>query len=729
MSERLVIRAGHAYTQELGLRPDGLILATLGSQQAGIHFWETRGGRPLGVWHGQGRLQGFLLSQDRLLSWGEGRACLWDCQGLHHGQLDFPLLKDYVNAEGVSLDSRNLLLGGSPVRLVNSRTGKVRAEFPKERWIHVGPRGRRLVLGNRLISGISGREVYQFENACARAAFSPEERWLAVAGYSDCFLTLMDLDRSQTFRHEAHRHRIVALQFSPDGLYLASLDEQGWVTVVDLEKGHSQVQDCQLEGVNLLGWLGRDRLVVGDGSGAYRLLEVTPDLLRASTVVPGPLVTENGVGRWVLGAEGQAAWALGPHVSIRHLASGQMLGCLPSPLRGEPRVRQQLVGQTVLVEGQPWDLHRGKPLSSEPYAALGQHLLARRGEYYILDEQVSLPIPIEVPHLRAVCARLRSFVFSDSSGRRLEIWRGQGEQCSRWRTAPELACNPQGLQFNAGGQLLSWHDGQGHTSLWLPEVNRLVACPGPIALLPQGWVECDASGQVQLRDLQGQVRRQLAGGNPWAWVFQSQEWLLLVAPRRAEVWDQRLETRLVAWELPGLSGAVLTEDGQCLAGIESSGDVSMWKLPDGRLLGPPQPFHPQDLPHLKFVSGHGLALACAGKECGCWFLREGRFEWLRFGEPWFSGVHPLPGGQVLLLTQDGAWHLYGGRPLQRLASLSTANNGGWLVLSQDGRWDSNPDLYTRVVLPSGRQPPAPEDSLWERFICGPTSLPADDPAA
>jgi WD40 repeat protein len=722
-SPRLVIRAGHPYTQDLALRPDGLILATLGTQQAGLHFWETRGGRPLGVWHGHPRLQRFLLSQDRLLTWGEGRACLWDCQGLHHGHLEFPLIREYSSAEGVQLGPRQLLLGGSPVRLINSRNGKVRAEFPKERWLHLGPRGRRLLAGNRLLSGVSGRVVHQFENACAQAAFSPEERWLAVAGYSDAFLTLMDLDRAQTFKHEAHAHRIIAMQFSPDGLYLASLCEKGGLTVVDLEKGSSQVLECQLEGVNVLGWLGPERLMVGDGTGAYRLVEVAPEGLRASTVVPGPLVTENGVGRWLLGPDGLAAWTLGPHLSIRHLGSGQLVGGLPGPLRSEPRVRQQLIGETVLVEGQPWDLLTGKRMSHEAYGPLGERLVARRGENYVLDEEVAVPVPPEVPHLRAVCQRLRLAVFSNASGKRLEVWRRDNQVWSRWRTSPELPSNPQGLKFNAGGQLLSWHDGQGHSTVWIPELNRLLPGTGPVALLPHGWVECDASGLVVLRDVQGQARRQLAGSNPWSWVFCNQ-CVVLVHPTRAEVWDARLEQQLGAWELPGLTGAILTDEGSHLAGIESSGDISLWSLPQGKPLGPSQPFDPRDLPHLKFVSAHGLALACAGKECGVWLLADGHFEWLRFGEPWFSGVHPLPGERVLLLTQDGSWHLYGGRPLRRLISLSTAQDAGWLALAEDGRWDSSPELYGRVLLDSGGSPPAPEADLWQSvFGCETASPP------
>ncbi|MBS2038716.1 hypothetical protein JST97_27290 [bacterium] len=729
MMERLVIRAGHPYTQDLGLRPDGLILATLGTQQAGIHFWETRGGRPLGVWLGHPRLQRFFLSQDRLLSWGEGRACLWDSQGLHHGQLDFPMIKEYSGAEGVSLGTRHLLLGGSPVRLVNARTGKVRAEFPRERWLHLGPRGRRLVVGNRLVSGVSGREVHQFENACAQAAFSPEERWLAVAGYSDSFLTLMDMDRGQTFKHEAHRARIIAMQFSPDGLYLASLDEQGGLTLVDLDRGDSQVLASALEGVNVLGWLGPERLMVGDGSGAYRLLEVAPERLRASTVVPGPLVAEGGVGRWLLGPEGLAVWALGPHVSVRHLSSGQVVGGLPGPLRGEPRVRQRLVGQTVLVEGQPWDFQTGKPLSNQCYFALGQHLVSRRDEHYFVDEKVCLPVPPEAPQIRAVCSRLRSLVFSDARGRRLEVWRGQAQEWSRWRTSPELPTNPQGMQFNSGGQLLSWNDGQGSTTVWLPELNRVFSCAGAVALLPQGWVECDAAGQVAVRDAQGQVRHQMAGSLPWSWVFWSQAGLVLVSPHRAEVWDGQLARLQGCWELPGLSGASLTEDGRFLAGIETAGDISLWSLPEGKLLGPSQPFHPQDLPHLKFESGHGLALACAGKECGCWFLDSGQFEWLRFPEPWFSGLYPLPGGRVLLLTQDGCWHLYGGRPLRRQATLRTCQDGGWLVLSEDGQWEATPELYSRVLSPSGGHPQPPQEGLWESIICERSSLPATDQVA
>ena len=122
MNERLVIRAGHPYTQDLAFRPDGLILATLGTQQAGVHFWEVRGARPLGVWHGHPRLQGLRLAQDRLLSWGEGRACLWDSSPLHYGSLDFRLLKDFTGiGEGSQLGSRQFLLGGTTVRLAAKR--------------------------------------------------------------------------------------------------------------------------------------------------------------------------------------------------------------------------------------------------------------------------------------------------------------------------------------------------------------------------------------------------------------------------------------------------------------------------------------------------------------------------------------------------------------------------------------------------------------------------------
>ena len=115
MNVRLVLRAGHPYTQDFSFRPDGLILATVGTQQAGVHFWEVRGARPLGVWHGHPRLQGLRLSQDRLLSWGDGRACLWDSSPLHRGSLEFSLLKDYRGEDG-RLGSRRFLLGGPSLR-------------------------------------------------------------------------------------------------------------------------------------------------------------------------------------------------------------------------------------------------------------------------------------------------------------------------------------------------------------------------------------------------------------------------------------------------------------------------------------------------------------------------------------------------------------------------------------------------------------------------------------
>lgn len=731
MSERLVIRAGHPYTQDLAFRPDGLILATVGTQQAGLHFWEVRGGRPLGVWHGHPRLQGLRLGQDRMLSWGEGRACLWDSTPLHHGSLDFQLLKDFTGiGDGSQLGSRHFVLNGSTTRMGQSRTGKVLLELAGERWCHLGPRGRRLVVGNRLVSGVSGRIVHQFDSACAQAAFSPEERWLAVSGYSDGFLTLMDLERAQSYRHEAHAHRIVRLQFSPDGLYLASLCEKGGLTVVDLESGHSHCLETELEGVSALGWLGLDRLMVGDSSGAYRLVEVTPEGLRASTVVPGPLLTESGTGRWLLGPDGLAAWTLGAHLGIRHLATGQTVSLLPAPLRPEPRVRQQLVGQTVLVEGFPWDLQRGKAQPGGPLAELGGVLIGRRGQEYQVGE-FSVPAPSEAPELRAICPRRRAFAFTNKSGQRLEIWRAAPNHhgWSRWRTAPALPHNPQGLTFSTNGQLLSWQDGNGGSNVWIPEVNRLFPSTGPTVLLPQGWVEADASG-IQLRDGQGNVRRQLPGSSGWRWLLHSSvAGVLLIAPHRAEAWNLDMDTLRGAWELPGLVAARLTDDGSTLLGIEASGDITLWSVPQGRALGPSQPFHPHDLPHLQLSSGHGLALACAGRECGCWRLEDGSFEWIRFAEPWFSGVYPLPGQRVLLLTQDGSWHLYAGRPLRRQASLSTAQNDGFLVRGEGGRWDSSPELYSKVLLDSGRQAPAPEDELWQALISLPSSLLAVDRAA
>lgn len=729
MSERLVIRAGHPYIQDLAFRPDGLILATVGTQQAGLHFWEVRGGRPLGVWHGHPRLQGLRLGQDRLLSWGEGRVCLWDSTPLHQGSLDFPLLKDFSGiGDGSQLGSRQFLLSGSTTRLGDSRNGKVLLELPGERWCHLGPRGRRLVVGNRLVSGVSGRIVHHFETACAQAAFSPEERWLAVSGYSDPFLTLMDLERAQSYRHEAHACRIVRLQFSPDGLHLASLCEKGQLTVVDLESGHSHCLDSQLEGVSALGWLGADRLVVGDSSGAYRLVEVALEGLRTSTIVPGPLLTESGTGRWLLGPDGLAAWTLGGHLGMRHLPTGQTVGQLPAPLRSEPRVRQQLVGQTILVEGHPWDLERGKAQPGGPLAALGEVLVARRAQEYQVGDLV-VSAPCEAPQLRAVCPRLRSFAFTDKSGQRLDIWRQDAHNWSRWRTAPALPGSPQNLHFSSNGQLLSWQDGNGGSVVWMAEANRLFACTGPTALLPQGWVEADASGAVQLRDGHGNVRRQLPGSTDWRWLLHSPAaGVLLVAPGRAEVWNLEMDTLRGAWELPGLVRASLTEDGSALLGVEASGDITLWSVPQGHPLGPSQPFHPHDLPHLQVSSGHGLALACAGRECGCWRLEDGSFEWIRFAEPWFSGAYPLPGQRVLLLTQDGSWHLYAGRPLRRLASLSTAQNDGFLVMDEGGRWDSSPELYGKVLLDSGRQAPAPEDDLWQTLISLPSSLPKVDRA-
>lgn len=354
-------------------------------------------------------------------------------------------------------------------------------------------------------------------------------------------------------------------------------------------------------------------------------------------------------------------------------------------------------------------------------AALGDQLVARRGQHYQFGE-LSVFAPAEVPQLRAVCGRQRSFAFTDKSGQRLDIWRRDAREWSRWRTAPALASDPQGVQFSANGQLLTWHDGQGHSTVWIPEANRLYACSGPTLLLPQGWLESDASAVVQLRDGQGNVRRRLSGANGWRWLLHSPALgIVLVAPRRAEAWNLELDALRGAWELPGLVGASLTEDGRFLLGIEASGDVTLWSLPEGKPLGPSQPFHPQDLPHLQVSSGHGLALACAGRECGCWRLEDGSFEWIRYAEPWFSGVYPLPGQRILLLTQDGSWHLYAGRPWRRQASLSTAQNDGFLVVSDGAGWDSSPELYHRVLMDSGRQAPAPQDDLWQNLISLPSS--------
>jgi len=723
MSDRLVLRAGHAYTQDLAFRPDGLILATLGTQQAGLHFWEVRGGQPLGVWHGHPRLQRVLLGQDRLLSWGEGRARLWDSQGLQHGRLEFPLLGEFpCGGEGAQLGPRHFLLGGNTVRLGNSRTGKILLEFPGERWFHLGPRGRRLMLGSgtqsRLMSGVSGRVVHQFESGCARVAFSAEERWLALAGYSDSHITLMDVDRGQSFRHEAHAQRVLQCQFSPAGLHLASLSESGALTVVDLEAGHSLCLECQLEGACALHWMGAEMLMVGDSTGAYRMIEVSPEALRPHPIVPGPLISESGTGRWLPGPDGIAAWTLGPYLSIRHLASGQLLASLPAPLRGEARVRQQLVGETVLVEGFPWELARGKPQPGGPLYALGDRLVARRGADYVLGAELAVGAPPEVPQLRAVCAQGRYFAFSDVTGKRLEVWRRDARDWSRWRTAPELPGTPLNPHFSPGGQLLSWEDGQGGRRVWLTEPNRVHVSSGPVVLLPRGgWVESDAAGKVELRDGQGQLRRQLNTSSPWTSLhYSAAELVVLLGPGRAEAWNPELDRIRGSWDLPPLVRASLTEDGQFLVGVEANGDISLWSLPLGRLLGPAQPFRPEDLPHLIISSGHGLVLACAGRECGVWHLPSGRFEWLRFAEPWFSGVYPLSGGRALLLTQDGSWHLYAGQPLSRQATLSTAQQGGWLVTSTDGRWDASPDLYGRILLDSGRQPPAPEDGLWERIL-------------
>lgn len=723
MRDRLVIRAGHPYTQDLAFRPDGLILATVGTQQAGLHFWEVRGGHPLGVWHGHPRLQRALLSQDRLLTWGDGRARLWDTQPLQHGQLEFPLLGEFpCGGEGAQLGARHFLVGGKSVRLGSSRTGKIMLEFAGDRWFHLGPRGRRLMLGSgtqsRLLSGVSGRVVHQFESGCARAAFSAEERWLAIAGYSDSHITLMDVDRSQTFRHEAHAQRVLDCQFSPAGLHLASLSESGALTVVDLEGGHSLCLECQLEGACALAWLGHEMLMVGDSTGAYRLIEVSPESLRPHPVVPGPLLSEPGTGRWLRGPDGLAAWTLGPYLSVRHLASGQVLASLPAPLRGEPRVRQQLVGQTVLVEGFPWELTRGKPQGGGPLFALGERLVARRGAEYVIGSEWAVGAPEEVPQLLAVCAQGRDFAFSDGSGKRLEVWRRDSRHWGRWRTAPELPTRPLNPRFSPTGHLLSWEDDQGGRRVWLTEPNRVHLNSGPVLLLPQGgWVESDTAGKVQLRDGQGQLRRQLDGSSAWTSLHYSAAGLVvLIGPGRVEAWNPELDRIRGSWDCPPLARASLTEDGQFLVGVESNGDISLWSLPLGRLLGPAQPFRTEDLPHLNICSGHGLALACAGRECGVWHLDTGRFQWLRFAEPWFSGVYPLAGGRVLLLTQDGSWHLYAGRPLTRQATLSTAQEGGWLVTSQSGSWDASPDLYGKIILASGRQPPAPEDGLWERIL-------------
>jgi WD40 repeat protein len=722
----LVLRAGHADTQALAFRPDGRVLATCAAQESTLHFWRVRDGALLGVFAGHPKLRRFALSQNRLLTFGPSRVRLWRTTLMDRQGFDFELLAEYAaDSDRLVLNSRHFLFrqAGSQVALGDIQEGKIKHTYPEARWFYTGERGRRVLLGaekSYLYSGVSGRQVGELEVGCAMASFSPEDRWLACAGLNDSKVTLVDTESLQIWPLEAHRQRVLMGAFSTDGLWFASVAEDATLCLVNLEDWRMTLFSCQFGPATLLQWLCGNRVVVGDAAGVYQVFQATRGGVQAH---PKQSILSTGErGAWCAGPDSLAAWApRGQSVRIHNLSESIALSQLAPPLRSEVLPPQKLVGQAVLVGTRPWSLSHGRPLTLEGECQpVSDFLVGRRGaRYQMLDGFSFQALPAS--ELLAICPEALRFAFYLPESSQLQVLQREGEALHSWRTRPWTGRDPAASFFSPFAPLLCSPLSPSSWQVWLLESDLCQTVAGRPVFLPEGgWVNV-GDNDLERWSNEGQrldsrrLEEKLLG------LKLSPAGYLVAANRQGvQLVGADFKQRIGSINIPEIHKFSLSADGNWLFVLHHDARLSVWSLPAGVRLGEPRAFDESDRDSLTMNSGHGWLLASAGGKCGCWHLGSGTFEWLDFPESWLEGVYPLAGGRVLLLTQ-GAWHLYSGPPLRRLASLRTTGAGGWIVDAADGNWDSSPELSSRIWVSNGPElQPAPtlhrQDSLWGALL-------------
>ena len=729
----LVLKAGHSSTRAAVFRPDGRVLATCGNQEVGIHFWRVRDGSLLGIFSGHPRVSRFALSQNRLLTYGDGQVRLWRTSGMDEEGFQFPMLCEYAaNTEKLVLTSRHFLFrqAGFQVALGDSQDGKISHTFPEGRWFYTGARGRRILLGgekSQLFSGVSGRKVADLEVGCALAAFSPEDRWLACAGSHDLKVTLMDAETLKSWPIEGHGKRVLAGNFSMDGLWFASVAEDASLCILNLEDWQMTTTQTLVGRAEMLLWISGGRLVLGNNAGQYQVFGVTRGGVRAGTLQTAAAAhqTEAASGSWSTGPDSLAAWApAGLAVQLVQLSESTPRSQLPPPLWPQPQVPQQVVGQAVLVAGRVWSLQDGRPLRLDrEYHCLSGFPISRRGAQFEMLDGFRFQAP-PGNRLLAVDPQARRFAFYEAESRRLEVMQRDGKSLKSWRTLEpdwEGAALPE-VYFSPCASHLAVLVAPSILRVWVLESNRCQAVAGKPLFLPQGeWVNPGPEG-LELWNAGGErVECPLWADKPLGLLLSPTGFVVVLRQGGVQKLSLDLQQQIGSLLVPDLFQAWVSDDGLWLAVLRRDARISLWALPSGQRLGEPRAFDPNELKTLSLRMGHGWMVARAGNQCGCWHLGTGSFEWMKIPEPWPESIYPLPGGRLLLLTQDGAWHLYAGPPLRRVATLKTAVNGDWVVFAASGRWDSSPGMKLRVGEVNGASvEPASTDrrqeSLWSALL-------------
>lgn len=705
----LVVRAGHSHTKQMSFRPDGKVLATLGTHEPGLSFWRVRDGELLGTFQGHPGQTSFALSQNRLLTYHPGQLRLWRTTHLDDHGFEFPQLASFqAEGERLVLTSRFFLfrLPDGRVAMANIQDGSLVHTFSEARWFYTGARGRRVLLGAEksvVFSGVSGRQVGQLEVGCAVAAFSPEDRWLAAAGPSDRTITLVDPETLKCWPIEGHQKRVLHCAFSQDGLWFASVAEDATLLFLNLEDWQLTMFNTRLGPARMLTWLSGNRVVVGDFTGNYQVFGVTRGGGRAYPK-EAPSEPSSG-GMWCAGPDNLAAWASpGQSTTLLNLSEAEALARLAPALRWELQVRQQRVGETILVEGRPWSLPEGRPLGDTSYQVISEKLVNAEGGRHRLADGFAFQAPAAAESLRAICEQSRHFAFYEPKTNHLEVLRREGASLLPWRALPEewrqAGHHAPHFEFSPGGRHLGIYAAEEGPWVWLLDSDRCQKLEGKPYFLPEGgWVnrnadqleQWDATGQrVATRPLPKDIRALLRSPAGY---------LVLLNGQGAQLVSLDLEKRLGSVNLADVFRLQLSEDGRWLFALHGDARLSVWSLPSGLRRGEAQQFSMSDLRSLRILAEHGWMVASGGTGVLCWHLESANCQWLgpEFGLP--GGVHPLPGGQLLVLTQDGAWHLLAPTlPLQRLASLRTTAAGDYLVVGEE-RWDATPPLLGRV----GRQ--------------------------
>ena len=720
--------------------PDGSQLLTCGELGGGLRFWHSRSGQYLGSWAGHPSMSGFVCNHRRMVTVAPGEARLWDVSELDQGRYEFlPLASYELESETVALSDRHLVLhlAERVVAVASSRSGRVKYRFPGC-WFHLSSQSRRLVVGDgqqcRLVSAASGREILDPGGAGGLAAFSPEDLFLAMAGPEDTSIALLDTQGGNRFRLDAHAHPLRQLSFSPDGQQLASLCEEGVLNVLHLFTGHSLSSRLVGARSQLLQWLSPCRLAVADGTGALQLVTVRPDQLR-SVSLPADGRAPLLLGRWCGGPEGLAAWAPAEGgVDVFDLGTAQVLARLPAARRPAQQPRLVCSGSLVLNRGQAWDFRKGQALAPLQYRVIDDQLISQGAERDCLhrpDGSVVLEYQAPGPDfaLSAICPRGELFAFFrnklDGPGG-LMVLRRRGDGLEEYRTAPSdwrsdgeyihtlYGGYPPGFAFSPCGRLLAIYAAEETPRVWLLESNRRVTLPGSPHFLPAGgWVNSTDEGRLQWWDCEGQLLREselCPGLKGWRNCIGGD--VVLWFEDRVERWSPELKEKLGQQLLEDPWAVVVTRDGKWLCVIhyhedrEDCTQVSLWSLPALLAQGPAQVFDRNDLRYLRVQDEHGWLLVAGSRRPGGWHLESGTFH--RFPS---GSYHALPGGKVLLFTEDGHWHLYTGSPPRQVATLQSCADGGSVVLGADGSWDASPSWIDRVNLP-GRPCPG----LWTQAL-------------